>query len=393
MRELWTVRDQIARSRDIAPGRILPDSAIVAAAMADPKTSRNSPRCRDLRRAQAASQRRVWLDALAAPRPTRIRPHRRTAERAAARGAVESAQTEAAARRRGLAGAGRGRRGVNVPTENLVSPDLVRRLCWDWTGPPTGGAVETGLPRSGGARSAAAVTAGSGELARAPGHGSGTSSDVARRPRSVDLLGDPDRRGHRAATQPVTWRATLRSVSPTCVEHPERDAVQELLRHTEVAARDVDPAARSVADTSEPTAAHPLSSSVTTSFARARQRAQRLRHRHHPARSTTVTLMPACAGVRSTASAIGASAPTVVSTSSPRPRRQGRTSMPPTRQGRNVRRITFGTGWRSDRRRRPALTEFLAQPAPSRGRRPASPARCSAPRGPTCRCGWRRRNW
>ena len=23
---------------------------------------------------------------------------------------------------------------VSVPTENLVSPDLVRRLCWDWEG-------------------------------------------------------------------------------------------------------------------------------------------------------------------------------------------------------------------------------------------------------------------
>ena len=29
VRELWTVRDHIARSRDIAPGRILPDSAII----------------------------------------------------------------------------------------------------------------------------------------------------------------------------------------------------------------------------------------------------------------------------------------------------------------------------------------------------------------------------
>ena len=38
VRELWTVRDRIARTRDIAPGRILPDSAIVAAALADPKT-------------------------------------------------------------------------------------------------------------------------------------------------------------------------------------------------------------------------------------------------------------------------------------------------------------------------------------------------------------------
>ncbi|HEY9266115.1 MAG TPA: HRDC domain-containing protein, partial [Mycobacterium sp.] len=32
VQELWTTRDQIARRRDIAPGRILPDSAIIAAA-------------------------------------------------------------------------------------------------------------------------------------------------------------------------------------------------------------------------------------------------------------------------------------------------------------------------------------------------------------------------
>src|SRR6201998_4543680 len=38
VRELWTVRDEIARRRDIAPGRILPDSSIIEAALADPKT-------------------------------------------------------------------------------------------------------------------------------------------------------------------------------------------------------------------------------------------------------------------------------------------------------------------------------------------------------------------
>ncbi|MGB3331606.1 MAG: HRDC domain-containing protein, partial [Mycobacterium sp.] len=38
VRELWTVRDQIAARRDIAPGRILPDAAIIAAAIANPTT-------------------------------------------------------------------------------------------------------------------------------------------------------------------------------------------------------------------------------------------------------------------------------------------------------------------------------------------------------------------
>src|SRR6185312_15002430 len=38
VRQLWIVRDEIAQRRDIAPGRILPDSAIIDAATADPKT-------------------------------------------------------------------------------------------------------------------------------------------------------------------------------------------------------------------------------------------------------------------------------------------------------------------------------------------------------------------
>ena len=38
IRELWTTRDSVARRRDVAPHRILPDSAIVAAATAKPTT-------------------------------------------------------------------------------------------------------------------------------------------------------------------------------------------------------------------------------------------------------------------------------------------------------------------------------------------------------------------
>jgi ribonuclease D len=39
---------------------------------------------------------------------------------------------------------------VSVPTENLVSPDLVRRLCWDWEG--GGERVIDEFLRAGGAR-------------------------------------------------------------------------------------------------------------------------------------------------------------------------------------------------------------------------------------------------
>lgn len=46
VRELWTARDELAARRDIAPGRVLPDSAIVAAAEAAPVPSTSCAPCR-----------------------------------------------------------------------------------------------------------------------------------------------------------------------------------------------------------------------------------------------------------------------------------------------------------------------------------------------------------
>jgi ribonuclease D len=155
VRELWTARDQIARNRDIAPGRILPDSAIVAAALADPKTESELTALPVFGGQKQRRGARVWLDALAAARaevdppelteslsgpPPPVRWARRKPEAAARLEVVRSALTETSDR-------------VRVPTENLVSPELVRKLCWDWEQKPdTRAAVEDFL-REGGARS------------------------------------------------------------------------------------------------------------------------------------------------------------------------------------------------------------------------------------------------
>lgn len=40
VRELWTLRDELARESDVAPGRVLPDSAIVTAALELPRTTK-----------------------------------------------------------------------------------------------------------------------------------------------------------------------------------------------------------------------------------------------------------------------------------------------------------------------------------------------------------------
>jgi ribonuclease D len=134
VRELWTARDRIAQRRDVAPRRVLPDSAIIDAAVADPKTVEELV---GLPVFGGRNQRRsaeVWLAALKAARqrqdppedaeqpngpPPPARWSRRKPEAAARLEAARAALGEVSQR-------------VGVPTENLVSPDLVRGLCWDW---------------------------------------------------------------------------------------------------------------------------------------------------------------------------------------------------------------------------------------------------------------------
>lgn len=134
VRELWTTRDNIARSRDIAPGRILPDAAIVNAASVDPKTVEELTALPIFGGSKQRRSAQVWLDALKRARdnpdppesaeplngpPPAARWARRKPEAAARLEAAKGALVELSQR-------------VSVPTENLLTPELVRRLCWDW---------------------------------------------------------------------------------------------------------------------------------------------------------------------------------------------------------------------------------------------------------------------
>jgi ribonuclease D len=133
VRELWQTRDYIARRRDIAPGRILPDSAIINAATVDPDTVEKLTALPIFSGNRQRRSAQVWLDALARARtveppdaqepsngpPPASRWARRKPEAAVRLEVARAALTELSQR-------------VSVPTENLVSPDVVRRLCWDW---------------------------------------------------------------------------------------------------------------------------------------------------------------------------------------------------------------------------------------------------------------------
>jgi ribonuclease D len=136
VRELWTARDRVAQRRDIAPGRILPDSAIIDAATADPKTVDDLVALPIFGGRRQQRNAAMWLAALTTARenpgpaeeteppngpPAPARWLKRRPEAAARLDAARTALGELSQQ-------------VSVPTENLVSPDLVRRLCWDWEG-------------------------------------------------------------------------------------------------------------------------------------------------------------------------------------------------------------------------------------------------------------------
>ena len=141
VRELWAVREEIAASEDRAPGRVLPDRAITELAARGEAEHKTRLTRADLRGVRAFGNRVAnryearWLDALdraaSLPRselPARTMPpdgpplprswERRWPESFARFNRVRPALVELA-------------ESLEVPVENLLSPDHLRRLLWD----------------------------------------------------------------------------------------------------------------------------------------------------------------------------------------------------------------------------------------------------------------------
>jgi ribonuclease D len=188
VRALWASRDELAQERDLAPGRVLPDAAIVAAAAANPKSPGDLARVSVFGGRQQRRLLERWYGAIESTRslpesglpsiavpsdapPAPARWAERDPDAAARLAAARSALTAIGERH-------------SLPVENLVAPDLVRRLAWQ---PPAGGlAGTTAALAAGGARPwqvdltaaalAAAFTVGAASAGGGEGAGSGTSS-------------------------------------------------------------------------------------------------------------------------------------------------------------------------------------------------------------------------
>jgi len=139
VRALWDERDAEAQRRDITPGRVLRDAAIVAAARAKPSSLEallEIPEWRTRGTKRAAS--RWWPSIEAALQlkenqlPAKRGPHGdgppqprmwadKRPEAAARLTAAKEVITELCETH-------------VLPAENLLQPDALRRVCWDYTG-------------------------------------------------------------------------------------------------------------------------------------------------------------------------------------------------------------------------------------------------------------------
>ncbi|MBD0861411.1 ribonuclease D [Gordonia sp. zg691] len=154
VRELWSTREELAERRDVAPGRILPDTAIVNAATVDPKSASELTRLPVFGGPRQRRQAGIWLGALQRARelPDSKLPARKTnGPGLPPVSRWEQRNPEASARLQHVRPALKAIAEANtLPVENLLAPDVVRQLCWDGLkGPVTVEAVDTHLAAAG----------------------------------------------------------------------------------------------------------------------------------------------------------------------------------------------------------------------------------------------------
>lgn len=135
-RSLWQARETYAQEQDVSPGRLVPDRSLVAAVLANPQSKQALAGIKEFQGRASRTQLDRWWHAMVDGRSTEELPRERVpsdtlppprawadrnpdADRRlkAARPVVEAAADE-----------------LGMPTENLLTPDFLRRIAWDVPG-------------------------------------------------------------------------------------------------------------------------------------------------------------------------------------------------------------------------------------------------------------------
>ena len=155
LRQLWHAREDLARHRDVAPSRLLPDSALVAAATAQPRTVPALRQTSGFHGRAAAREAPRWVEAIRLGRERAAdgdapAVHRRGGDGPPAPRMWRDRNPEADARlRTAKPWVARHAEHLGLPTENLLTPDTLRRICWDPPNPVTPETVEAALAERG----------------------------------------------------------------------------------------------------------------------------------------------------------------------------------------------------------------------------------------------------
>lgn len=150
-RELWQAREDFAIATDTAPGRLVPDRSLISAVLANPGSKQELAKLKAFHGRASRSELDRWWDALQRGNVTPDMPEARTpsigppppkiwteknppawARLSAAREAVKHLSEER-----------------HIPAENLVTPDFLRRLCWEPPEPSTPDAISAYLVEKG----------------------------------------------------------------------------------------------------------------------------------------------------------------------------------------------------------------------------------------------------
>lgn len=146
-RQLWLAREEYAQQQDVSPGRLVPDRALVAAVIAAPASKTDLAALKAFNGRASRTQLDRWWNAIVAGRESGDLPAERVpsdtlppprawgdrnpeadARLKQARPAVEERATE-----------------LSMPTENLLTPETLRRVAWEPPAPADAGAIAEAL--------------------------------------------------------------------------------------------------------------------------------------------------------------------------------------------------------------------------------------------------------
>nr|WP_233255443.1 HRDC domain-containing protein [Naasia lichenicola] len=131
-RELWQSRDELARSLDVAPGRLVPDASLVAVARSIPSSKRELAAMRDFSGRASRSELDRWWGAVSRALESEDLPQVRVPGDSMPPPRAWADRNPAADRRlkNARAAVTAIAEYLELPVENLITPDTLRRVAW-----------------------------------------------------------------------------------------------------------------------------------------------------------------------------------------------------------------------------------------------------------------------